>query len=277
MTRKGHSMHRSLSTSMLCCLGATLALGTMTSDAHAQPSAEQKARADALYNEGAKFFVEKKYSEAILRFKNSHKIDSSPKTLYNIALCYGRLGEFSEAVDFAKRASKSKKAPQDLKRKATARLRGFSTALQATRVARDIESPAVVKVVPPKGVDTPEQGSGFGLLGWSGVGVGVVGVGLMGGALLVSGGLGEEIDAYEEDARNDPNPPRDSTRFDDITNTQTTGKVLLFSGAGLATAGVVMILIDVLSDSDSQATQATVTPLLAPSRGGAWAGVQLGF
>lgn len=271
-------MHRQLSSSMLCCLGATIALCAMApAEAQAQPSAEQKARADALYNEGAKLFVEKKYPEAILRFKNSHKIDSSPKTLYNIALCYGRLGEFSEAVDFAKSASQAQAASKALQRKALARLKGFERALQATRVAKAIESPSIVKVIPPKKGDTTPEGSSFGMLGWSGVGVSVLGVGLMGGALLVNGGLGQEIDDYEEEARNDPNPPRDSARFDEISSSQTTGKVLLFSGAGLAAAGVTLILVDLLSDSDSQATQARVTPLLAPSKNGAWAGVHIGF
>jgi serine/threonine-protein kinase len=95
-------------------LGAA-AIASASAPARAQ-SAEDKAAAEALFNEGQKLLLAKKYAEACPKLEASHKLDPGIGTLLYIADCYegqGRFasayGVFSEARDQAKAAGQAER------------------------------------------------------------------------------------------------------------------------------------------------------------------------
>lgn len=79
-------------------------------------NAEDKAAAEALFNEGQKLLLAKKYAEACPKLEASHKLDPGIGTLLYIADCYegqGRFasayGVFSEARDQARTAGQGER------------------------------------------------------------------------------------------------------------------------------------------------------------------------
>src|SRR5262245_2520720 len=88
---------------LLCVLAGT-------GRARAEPSAEDKALATALFREGRALLAEKRVADACLKFEESHRLDPSGGTILNLALCHEQEGklarswsEFNEAIAFARR------------------------------------------------------------------------------------------------------------------------------------------------------------------------------
>jgi len=91
-------------------LATTLALMATSRRAAAEPSADDKALATALFKDGRALIAEGRTSEACLKFEESHRLDPSGGTILNLALCHEKEGklarswsEFSEAIAFARR------------------------------------------------------------------------------------------------------------------------------------------------------------------------------
>src|SRR5262249_6120128 len=92
---------------------ALAALVLLPMGASAQPSAAERAQAEALFNDGKKLLKEGKTAEACRKFEGSYHIDPTPGTVLNLATCHekeGRIasawGEFKEALAAAKKANR---------------------------------------------------------------------------------------------------------------------------------------------------------------------------
>lgn len=78
--------------------------------AAAEPSAEDKALATALFREARALLGQGRTADACLKFEESHRLDPSGGTILNLALCHEQEGklarswsEFTEAIAFARR------------------------------------------------------------------------------------------------------------------------------------------------------------------------------
>lgn len=78
--------------------------------AAAEPSADDKALATALFREARALMGQGQTSDACLKFEESHRLDPSGGTILNLALCHEQEGklarswsEFNEAIAFARR------------------------------------------------------------------------------------------------------------------------------------------------------------------------------
>jgi hypothetical protein len=76
----------------LCCL----AFGLASLTAHAQ-TAENKAAAEALFDEGRTLMGKGDVAGACRKFEESDRLDTAPGTLLNLAGCYERLGKVASA------------------------------------------------------------------------------------------------------------------------------------------------------------------------------------
>ena len=267
----------------LCAAGAlslsllASALATSPTLAQTSASAQDRAEADRLYEEGIKAAIAGDYPSAIIHLQNGYRLDPDARFLYNIAVCYERLDNADKALDFYTRTLKSPNASSDMRTKAAGRLHGYTAKQVATATATAIaQGPATIKP-PNDSTSQAKADQGFGGLGWTGVAVSVVGAGLMGASLIPNAGLADQIKEYEDGVRLDPNPARDTSRYEAITSKQSTGKALLFSGMGLAVIGAGLILVEVMRSTDSdvapeQPAQA-LTPTLHLTPGGAALGL----
>ncbi len=74
-----------------------VAASLVTSFAHGEPSAQDKAQADAFFREGRALMTDAKYALACAKFAESHRLDPAPGTLVNLALCHEKDGQTASA------------------------------------------------------------------------------------------------------------------------------------------------------------------------------------
>lgn len=119
-------------------MGSTvLALTVLTPPAHAQVSAENKAAAEALFQQAQKLMRAKKYDEACQKFEQSQGLDPGIGTLLYLAECFEKVGRtasawatFSEAASLARARGQSKRA--ELGEKRAKQLEGTLSKLTVT-------------------------------------------------------------------------------------------------------------------------------------------------
>jgi hypothetical protein len=99
----------------MCALGAPFA--------SAQPSANDKAAAEALFDEGKKLLEAKKLPEACKAFEASQKLDAGVGTLLYLGDCYERVERFASAWATFREAAAMATTAQDDKRAQIARSR----------------------------------------------------------------------------------------------------------------------------------------------------------
>lgn len=131
-------MTRKLSVFLLC-----FALG-LSSFAQAQPSAESKAAAEALFDEGKKAMSAGDYANACQKFEQSDALDPAIGTELNLASCYEKAGRTASAWATFRRAAAMAKAKKQPDREKLARKRAEE--LEASLSRLTIVVPEAVRV-----------------------------------------------------------------------------------------------------------------------------------
>lgn len=97
-----------------CQLAVCLALtpSFVVGTAAAEPDAQAKAIASALFEQGRALIKAKRYAEACPKFAASEQIDPSEGTLLNLAWCYEQLGRTASAWTTYKELAETSKGPE---------------------------------------------------------------------------------------------------------------------------------------------------------------------
>jgi tetratricopeptide (TPR) repeat protein len=118
-----------------------------SSVAHAEPTAEERAAARALFDEGRNFMAAGNYAAACPKLEESLRIDAGIGTQYNLADCQEHLGKLASAWgNFIDAASRAKAANQD-ERAQVARERAAALAPRLSKLIIVATDPAGTLVV----------------------------------------------------------------------------------------------------------------------------------
>jgi hypothetical protein len=89
---------------------AAVIVAVLGTPAKAEPSADDRALATALFQEARTLMINGETSQACMKFAESHRLDPSGGTILNLALCHEKerklarsWSEFTEAIAFARR------------------------------------------------------------------------------------------------------------------------------------------------------------------------------
>jgi hypothetical protein len=139
---------------------AILAAGT----ARADPTAQQRAVAEALFKEAKALMKRGKIPEACEKLASSYEIDPAGGTLLNLAMCHEIEGKTATAwTEFHEALAMAKKAKRDDRQKAAnehiaaleGRLSRLTLALPAASAAPDLEVRVDGVVIAPAAIGTP--------------------------------------------------------------------------------------------------------------------------
>ncbi len=232
---------------------------------------EDIQRAQDAFNEGASLYYEGEYGRAMVEFRRANELYPHPIFAHNMALANHQLGRTNRTLDAALEARElSQQATDDAERlpdRADATNHGLIVSLQSLETGEEVAEAIAADTIddddepvavdePPEGVDDP---SSFGALGWGGVGAFVLGAGALTGAALIDRNVvsGKESLENWDDTTTAFNEEKDS-----LESQQSIGKVLLFSGAGLAAVGTGLVVWELMSSPDSEGSQMAVSPSL---------------
>jgi len=81
-------------------LAAAAALCLPARPCGAGPKGSSDAQAKKLFEEGTAFFNEGKYAQAVIKFHDSYDLSQQSELLYNIAVCYEKMGQLSKASEY---------------------------------------------------------------------------------------------------------------------------------------------------------------------------------
>ncbi|WP_146618165.1 hypothetical protein [Lujinxingia litoralis] len=229
-------------------LSVLLLCGLLASPAAAQNTPDELAQ--QYFDEGAGFFIEGNYARAILSFRRAYEQRPDPMILYNMSLAHSRLGNHREAYQTILATQRMEGLPDQARVRVDARVDALHVVVTAEALAPEMaealarkaeadqhseEARAALPAPPP----LQHANAGMGLVGWAGVGTTVVGAGLLTGALLIDRGLSSDLEAYQQAA--DQGRLDDYRRLrSDIESRASTGRILLYSGAGAAVLGLGM-------------------------------------
>jgi hypothetical protein len=106
---------------MLWLLLPAIVIGAASPRPARSQSAEDKAAAEALFDEGKKLLGEKRFAEACARFESSQRLDPGTGTLLFLADCYETMGRTASAWSTFREAAAAAKAAGKADREKTAR------------------------------------------------------------------------------------------------------------------------------------------------------------
>ena len=249
-----------------------LALMTFVSTPLFAQTDEELQRGQEHFDAGGKLYFEGKYSEALVEFRKGYALTDNPMFLYNIALCHFRLEEWTKAIDANQEALASGSLDEATAMKATGRniaLRARITSEQVSREVRSANESAQLMAQMEDSVDTRTVEAGaddsrgrFGPLGWVGVTTTVLGGVVLAGFGVVELGLADDVEAYKAAA--DRGDALEAERIaEDIETTAELGRMLLYSGGGVAALGLTLIVVDLVTVPERN------TVSIVPVEGGA--------
>ena len=196
----------------------------------------KEAQAQKYFEDGAALYYSGDYGGAISKFKLGHSLVPNALFPFNMSLCHQKLDKFKEALDSAVEAKTigglgESEIPND------ARIVALRRIVHLTQI--DWPQPEVEEP-PGEAIAT----SRWGALGWVGVGTLAVGAGTLIFAGITEVELQDTFERYQAAA--DSTDIEEFNRLkDEVESLQTRGKVLLFTGGGLALLGAVLIIADV--------------------------------
>lgn len=140
---------------------ASLSIALITSPAliaRAEPTPEQRAAAQALYDAARALTKDGRYAEACPKLLESHKLDPAPGTAYQLADCYEHVGSLAsawtyyiEVADAARAAGKSEHEAAARARAAAVKPRIPTVLITASKAARSIAGLTITRDGVPVG------------------------------------------------------------------------------------------------------------------------------
>jgi serine/threonine-protein kinase len=147
----------------LCVAALALAAGLSAPFAVAQPSSNDKAAAEALFDEGKKLLDAKSYAEACRAFEASQKLDAGVGTLLFLGDCYERIDRIASAWATFREAAAMAKTAGDSKREQIARGRVDALEPKLFRLTIAVVEPVAGLTVKRNGVVVPDASWGIGV------------------------------------------------------------------------------------------------------------------
>lgn len=210
------------------------------------------------YQRAETHYSDEQYRDAIAEFHKSFHLQPHPITLYNMAMAHRQLNEIDDAARLARHASAMDEPLPD-RQHATA----HSFIATDTVLSRAEQTAAAIDALPEVD-DTDEPGEPtepivvddddefpIGPLGWAGI----TGLGLSAAALGTTAFINAEVqhrrDQLEELADDLSDEAMDQ-HLDEVSAWQVRGRILLFSGIGLAAVGGGLLVWDLLDEDDDQ-------------------------
>jgi serine/threonine-protein kinase len=145
---------KTLARAVLAHAGVLLSLFAAAPRARAEPSAEVRVAAAALFEDGRRLLAERRYAEACPKLEESQRMDPGMGTLYNLALCYEATNRTASAwVSFRDVAAAARAAGQ-LDREKVARSK--ASALEPQLAKLEISVPRGAATV---GVEVTRDGT----------------------------------------------------------------------------------------------------------------------
>lgn len=225
-----------------------------------------EAEARALFEAGLFAFQSSRFEDALQRFTRAFELSGRVELLFNVGLAADRLRRDAIAIDaferFLRDAPPSTHHSQARERLAF--LRGQVAAQEATASEEEEESASSAQsdadagepesapapaAAPP--LDPPEDSSanvGAWALGGAGLGLTLVGVGLLGGAIAASNAVTD---------------PSDGTRWEDVSGRASRGPVLEglgWASLGLGVAGMVGAIVWLVAGQPDEDSSVALTP-----------------
>lgn len=246
--------------SIAALLIALLALASPASAFGQSSGQSELEKAQGHFSTGAEYYASGQYSKAIVEFISGHNIAPNAMFLYNISLCYQRLDNLPDARDAAVKARQFEGMTDEIKVRNEARVASFGSVMLAQSVAVDVNAKPDAVVSDESDSAGDAESSSFGALGWSGAAIAAIGVAGLGFSLILNNQVANDKEALEEaKARNDFDEAERLT--EEVNSTRQTGLIILFTGIGLTTIGLSMVLWDLLDDP-SESSSASLAPLI---------------
>ena len=276
------TMHR------LWYLAAAFLLASVVGISSPQAQTEDpKEQAAKLYKEGVDAYLGGDYAIAITKFREGYGLDPNSMFLYNLSLCFWKLGNFQEALNHAEKAEELGEMPDEAATRNPGRVASFKVVLHAEAVATAMVTPE--DPGPPTCATDSECENGyvcnirrglcvesfvpppteplFSVIGWTGVGVGAAGVVLTAIALIINFSLADDIRTQRQLVA-DGQTQEAAALAAQIKGRQTTGIVLLLGGIGGVVAGGGLVAYDLYFAKDGDVEGAAVVPYISADGGG---------
>lgn len=244
-------MHK-LSNIAAVMAAACLCAGTQ---AHAQQQPENAEQQAVQFSTRAvEAFKAGEYELAGRYFLDAHALSPDPVLLYNAAYAYGRAGDYERASDLARRAEAAGLADATTTTRNTARRTAWRAALRAQAIAAQPE-PESTPVVADISAETDDWSHDP--IFYTGLAVTSLGVGALVSALVVDGSVADQA-AQLDEARADGDAAAEQQLLSDIEDDQQLGRILVYTGAGLAVGGAALVTWAVLDSDGSETVKPTV-------------------
>lgn len=240
-----------------------------------EPTQQEMQQAMGHFEKGAEWYAQGEYAKAVVEFIRGNSITPNAMFLYNISLCYERLGKLDDALSAGEKASKMEGMPPEIAVRNGARVAAFrigvSSQETADRIERDQKALAQGDgTADGTGTGTGDgtgggsgsspSGGGVGALGWTGVALTVAGAGLTIGGFATNSAIKNDIKSYETAAADGDRSTYESLKAD-IPKKQSLGRILYIAGGSAVAVGATLLLIDLMSSGEeAPATTAVFSP-----------------
>jgi tetratricopeptide (TPR) repeat protein len=230
-------------------LSLLFALGVFLHSGHLQAQGDNMNRAREAFDKGLSEFEQENFASALEHYSQSLEAFPHFRTIFNIALCYEKLGNFKDAVDMYVRyvdwpsevpdREEVEKKIEELRALLPPEPEPEPEPEIATETGSNTENMKESETVP----EPEEPVRNLAPAGWGITGTGIAGV-VVGGILLgvASGKAGEMRDIEKNDEPFDPDKHEDIQ--DSGKKTELVGWIVGGVGIAVVAAGVVMLLVN---------------------------------
>jgi hypothetical protein len=243
-----------------------------------KPTPQDNEAAHSAYNLGKRFFEESDYGSASHNFMDAFKLDcTKPELLLNIARANELLGNRREAVHALETyLQRSPTMSADDKLQLQRRIDNLKAAIAAQMpapapVATVVAPPAPTVAVPaPAPLPPPVEERKHTILPWIVTGIG--GAAAISGLVVYIVGSGDVSTAKNECPKNKCPTQSDFNTGTTGNSLETAGSVVLYTGLGVAAAGVLWHFLEPTGpatvSASATAPRASFTPMIGPGLAG---------